>query len=159
MPNSRTLYCIASVSKVVTGIMLLQLVERGVVHLTDPVERYVPEFKKIPNPYRWSPPVTLMQLATMTSGLEDKTGPDCQAGTKWDTCLLTSFSSMAYASEPGTQRGYCNAGYAILGLALSRAANRTSRQANSYKMLVREALKILNPTSPGGSGLQPLEKH
>ena len=42
--NSRTLYHIASVTKVVTGVMLLQLVERGVVHLSDPVERYVPEF-------------------------------------------------------------------------------------------------------------------
>jgi CubicO group peptidase (beta-lactamase class C family) len=124
VPNSRTLYHIASVTKVVTGIMLLQLVERGVVHLTDPVERYVPEFKKIPNPYPWSPPVTLMQLATMTSGLDDKSGPNCPAGTKWDVCLLSGFSSMAYASEPGTQRSYCNSGYAVLGLALSRAVHR-----------------------------------
>jgi CubicO group peptidase (beta-lactamase class C family) len=35
----------------------------------------------------------------------------------------------------------------------------TSDQAGNYKKVVREALKILNPASPGGSGLPPLERH
>jgi CubicO group peptidase (beta-lactamase class C family) len=45
-----TIYPVASLTKMITGFVLLQLVERGKVHLADPVERYVPEFKKIPKP-------------------------------------------------------------------------------------------------------------
>jgi CubicO group peptidase (beta-lactamase class C family) len=57
--TSETIYPIASLTKMVTGIMLLQLTERGKLHLADPVERYVPEVKKIPNPFPWAPPITL----------------------------------------------------------------------------------------------------
>src|SRR5690349_15077917 len=64
-----SVYPIASVRKVFTGLMLLQLVERGQVHLSDPVERYVPEIRKVTHPYPWSPPITLVQLATMTAGM------------------------------------------------------------------------------------------
>jgi CubicO group peptidase (beta-lactamase class C family) len=126
-PTSRTIYPIASVTKVVTGIMLLQLVERGVVHLTDPVERFVPEIRQIPNAYPWAPPVTLMQLATMTAGIDDgalaKVSEDTSLST-WDQRLVAILPSARYSFEPGTQREYSNADYAILGLALSRAAHR-----------------------------------
>jgi CubicO group peptidase (beta-lactamase class C family) len=43
LPTSKTLYPIASITKVFTGIMFLQLVDRGVVHLTVRVDKYVPE--------------------------------------------------------------------------------------------------------------------
>lgn len=35
-PTERSMYPIASITKLFTGIMLLQMVERGKVHLTDP---------------------------------------------------------------------------------------------------------------------------
>jgi CubicO group peptidase (beta-lactamase class C family) len=68
-----TVYGIGSVTKIFTGLMLLQLVDRGKVHLTDPVERYFPEVNLIPKKYPWSPPITLIQLATMSAGLQATT--------------------------------------------------------------------------------------
>jgi CubicO group peptidase (beta-lactamase class C family) len=131
-PNAQTLYPIASVTKVVTGIMLLQLTERGVVHLTDRVDTYVPEIHRIPNPYSWAPAITLLQLATMTSGIsDDRTGTPNRSPAEqskpmtWDQQLVADLPSFAYAFEPGTRRQYSNHGYAILGLALSRAAHRS----------------------------------
>ncbi|HCL31911.1 MAG TPA: hypothetical protein DIC52_26235, partial [Candidatus Latescibacteria bacterium] len=37
-------FLVASVTKPVTAIALMQLVERGLLSLTDPVQRYIPEF-------------------------------------------------------------------------------------------------------------------
>jgi CubicO group peptidase (beta-lactamase class C family) len=123
-----TVYPVASLTKMITGIMLLQLVERGKVHLADPVERYVSEFRKIPNPFPWAPPVTLIQLATMTSGLEanqpDPRDISVAQADHWEKQVLDALPYLKYDYEPGTKREYSNLGYCILGLALSRAASR-----------------------------------
>jgi CubicO group peptidase (beta-lactamase class C family) len=124
-----TVYPVASLTKMITGIMLLQLVERGKVHLADPVERYVPEFTKIPNPFPWTPPVTLIQLATMTSGLETnqpdlRDMPAVSQSDPWEKQVLDALPYLKYDYEPGTKREYSNLGFCILGLALSRAAGR-----------------------------------
>jgi CubicO group peptidase (beta-lactamase class C family) len=121
--NDQTIYPIASLTNMVTGVMLLQLVERGKVHLADPVNVYVPEVQQISNPFPWAPPITLIQLATMTSGLEanyesvSDTDP-------WEKQLLEALPHLKFDYEPGTRREYSNVGYSILGLALSRAAGR-----------------------------------
>jgi CubicO group peptidase (beta-lactamase class C family) len=108
------------------GVMLLQLVEQGKVHLSDPVKKYYPEFEKIANPYSYAPPVTLLQLATHTSGLDSEpddsekytTGPVAD----WEKILLSALSHLKFKYEPGTHFNYSNMGYVILGETLSRAA-------------------------------------
>jgi len=53
MPASAdTVYSMGSIGKQFTALMLLQLVDRHVVHLSDPVSMYVPELLQIQNPYR-----------------------------------------------------------------------------------------------------------
>jgi CubicO group peptidase (beta-lactamase class C family) len=59
-------YRIGSITKQFTGVMLLQLIDQGKVHLSDPVEKFYPEIKKVANEYLNAPPVTLVQLATHT---------------------------------------------------------------------------------------------
>lgn len=125
-----SIFPIASVTKVVTGIMLLQLVERGDVHLADPVEKYVPEIRQMHNPYPWAPPITLIQLATMTAGVQrgisvpENRKAAFEAATTWEERMAIVIPSLKYQHEPGTGNHYSNTGYAILGLALSRAAKR-----------------------------------
>jgi CubicO group peptidase (beta-lactamase class C family) len=123
--TTHTVYAIQSVSKLVTGLMLLKLVDRGVVHLTDPVDRYVPEVQRIQNAFPWSPPVTLIQLATMISGINGHWPSVHPEANSWDENLLEVLPLLKFNFEPGTRREYSNIGYAILGLALSRAAHRT----------------------------------
>jgi CubicO group peptidase (beta-lactamase class C family) len=140
--TTETIYPVASLTKMVTGIMFLQLVERGKAHLADPVESYVPEVKKIPNPFSWAPPITLIQLATMTSGLEANQPsavqmPGVLQTDSWEKQVLAALPYLKYDHEPGTRREYSNIGYCILGLALSRAANR------SFTDYVQK--EILNP--------------
>src|SRR2546430_2010494 len=76
IPASKdTVYRIASITKQFTALMLLQLVEQGKVRLSDPVEKYLPEVNKLQKRFPNAPPITLIQLATHTSGL-DRTPDD-----------------------------------------------------------------------------------
>ncbi len=61
-----TVYILASITKPVTVLALMLLVERGQVSLTDPVQKYLPEFQ---GPGREK--VRVQDLLTHTSGLPD----------------------------------------------------------------------------------------
>jgi CubicO group peptidase (beta-lactamase class C family) len=61
-----TVYILASISKPITVLMLMLLVERGDISLNDPVQKYLPEFK---GPGRDK--VRVLDLLAHTSGLPD----------------------------------------------------------------------------------------
>src|SRR5439155_24274096 len=106
--------------------MMLQLVEQGKIHLTDPVEKYVPEINQVSKRPPNAPPITLLQVSSMTSGLsrEPAGPPDHSVGpvSGWEQKVLASLPQTTYAYEPGTRYLYSNIGFASLGIALSRAA-------------------------------------
>jgi CubicO group peptidase (beta-lactamase class C family) len=126
--NENTPHRVGSITKQFVGLMLLQLAERGKVRLSDPLVKYVPEFSAVASPYPDAPAITLLQLATMTSGLaREPSGPfDHSTGSsaKWEQIVLEVLPRVSYAHEPGTKYLYCNIGYALLGLALGRAAGQ-----------------------------------
>lgn len=62
-----TLFEIGWITKVFTGTLLADMVERGEVKLDDPVSKYLPASAKLPTHY--GHPITLVELATHTSGL------------------------------------------------------------------------------------------
>ncbi len=134
-------YRIGSITKQITGLMLLQLAESGDVRLSDPVRNYLPEIRNIKNRFERSPPITLIQLATMTSGLArepDNLATHLQGPVRdWQKTLITALRDTRFRFEPDTQYHYSNVGYAILGAALSRAAER------EFVDYVQE--QILNP--------------
>ena len=124
-----SVYRIGSITKQFTAIMLLQLVQRGTIHLSDPAEKYVPELGKVAKWQPDTPPVTLVELATHTSGLVAE--PDDMAtyvkgpASRWELIMLSSIPKLKYAFEPGTRYSYSNIAYAILGLAMARAVHQT----------------------------------
>lgn len=124
--TKETVYRIASVTKLFTGLMLLQLVERGRVRLSDPVEKYFPEVNKVTGRFTGAPPVTMVQLATMTAGLvgEPENAESYNTGpvADWEKKLILSLADTRYLYEPGTHHNYSNTSYAILGATLGRAA-------------------------------------
>jgi len=122
----QTVYRIASVTKQMTALMLLQLVERNQVRLSDPVDKYLPEISLVRAPVPAATVPTLVQLATMTSGLarDPVDQRKSQSGTpsQWLHILLSALPHTEYANAPGVSYRYSNVGYAILAAALSRAA-------------------------------------
>ena len=125
MATKDSVYRIGSITKQFTALMLLQLAEKGTVRRSDPVEKYLPEVSQLQGRFSGAPPITLAQLATMTSGLarEPEDLPTYLKGpvSQWEEVMISALPRTKYDFEPDTRYQYSNIGYAILGAALSRA--------------------------------------
>lgn len=124
-----TIYRIGSITKMFTALMLEQLTDTATVHLSDPVEKYVPEINAVTDRYAGASPITLIQLATHTSGLGREPADTKKyitgAVADWEKLLLLALRDTHYIAEPGTIYSYSNIGYATLGLALERALGKS----------------------------------
>jgi len=126
LADRNTVYRIGSITKPFTAVMLMQLEHAGKIRLSDPVEKYVRELRKVDSMPAGASPPTLLQLATMTAGLSREPreeGPFWSGPvSKWEETLISALPHTSYAYMPGTRFSYSNIGYAILGVALGRAA-------------------------------------
>ena len=126
--NKDTVYRIGSITKMFTALMLEQLADADKVHLSDSVEKYFPEINTVQGRFPGAPPITLIQLATHTSGLDREPGDTEKyvkgAVSDWEKTLIAALPHTRYAFEPGTRFSYSNIGFATLGAALSRASGQ-----------------------------------
>ncbi len=125
--NRSTIYRAGSISKTITAFLMMQLVEDGIINLNEPIEKYLPEIINLDG-YSDSTKITFQQLASHTSGLAKYTvlegaafGPDAE----WENTVLLSIPKTSFLYAPGERFHYSRIGYGILGLALSRAANKS----------------------------------
>ena len=141
---------IGSITKQFTALAMLQLVEQGKMRLTDPLEKYVPEIKRVQKPFDGTPSITLLQVATMHSGLSRE--PGCQDHSvgpvsSWQKIVVDCLPMTSYANEPGTTFLYSNIGYASLGLAIERAGGQPFTDQVAHR--------ILKPLAMERSGWEP----
>ncbi len=66
-PDGNTVFEIGSITKVFTSILLAAMVERSEVSLSDPISKFLP--KTVKTPTKDDKAITLLHLATHTSGL------------------------------------------------------------------------------------------
>jgi serine-type D-Ala-D-Ala carboxypeptidase/endopeptidase len=140
-----TVFEIGSITKVMTALILADMVERGEVAMADPVAKYLPAAVKVPEYQGQS--ITLLDLATYTSGLSnmpDNFVPKDQLD-HW-AALPNPFADYTveklYAFlygytlkyPPGTHYEYANLGFGLLGHALARRAGK------SYEALLMERI-------------------
>jgi len=117
-----SIFWIASMTKPMTAMGIMMLVEEGKMKLDDPLEKYVPEFKGIQvktaqglvAPKRL---VTVKDLLTHTSGID--TGAVTPSGAPVDTLPLAQMAA-AYAKkpltdQPGAKWSYNNNAINLLG--------------------------------------------
>jgi CubicO group peptidase (beta-lactamase class C family) len=150
VPTNDSAYRIGSITKQFTALALLQLVEQGVMRLSDPIEKYVPEVRSVQNATAGAPPITLLQVATMMSGLSRE--PGCAEHSVgpvsiWQKKVVDCLPQTRYQFEPGTQYLYSNIGYATLGVAIERAAR------TPYVDVV--ASRIFQPLAMSRSAFEP----
>jgi CubicO group peptidase (beta-lactamase class C family) len=122
--SPQTIYRCASITKLFTASMLMQLRDAGKVNLDDPLSKYLPSFR-IASRFPDSPPITLLQIATHTSGFPREAPLDYWRTLKFPPVesLIAAVSSKGdRAFPPYVEWKYSNVGYAILGRALSQAA-------------------------------------
>jgi len=132
--NGDTAFEIGSVSKVFTALLLADMVRKGEVALGDPVAKYLPAGVKIPE--RNGRPITLVDLATHTSGLPFM--PDelpvfnaSATANNSDAPLYRFLARYQLTRDPGTQWDYSNIGYWLLGQTLA------ARAGIDYESLLR----------------------
>lgn len=156
--TKESIYRIGSITKQITALMLLQLVEKGKVNLSDPVEKYLPEVNRIKRRWPNAPPITLVQLATHTSGLirEPADTETYLVGqvARWEETMMAAFSRTSYQFEPGTHYSYSNIGYAVLGAALARAAGEPYIDYVKKNILV--PLKMLSTVFEQNDQIMPI---
>ncbi len=136
--TTKTVYPIASITKLFVATMLVQLAEKGVVTLDTPLEKFLPEYK-VKSIYKGTQPTTLRQLATHTSGLPRDANVNFQSDYAAASWIFSMGSSPMkwYASKeevlanlpyieleypPNSRYSYSNLGMSLLGIALERAA-------------------------------------
>ena len=109
-----SIFQIMSMTKPVTAVGIMMLMEEGRLALSDPVEKYLPEFHPLQSAWR---PIAIRDLMTHTSGVN----PPEMVRNIMSTLDLTLAEAVSYYAqaplefEPGTRWKYSNAGIAVLG--------------------------------------------
>jgi len=119
-----TVFRVGSISKTMTAIGVMQLLEQGKFQLDDPVNNHLKSFK-IESKVKSSPPITIKHLLTHTSGLgslrniKDFFSSSLNLGRKPDArppTLAEYYNGKLIASRrAGEDWFYSNHGYAALG--------------------------------------------
>jgi serine-type D-Ala-D-Ala carboxypeptidase/endopeptidase len=123
--DGRTVFDIASVTKVFTGILLAEMAGRGEVRLDEPVADLLPDSVAVPSRGR---AITLLQLATHTSGLPPMpadfggTGHANPFAGYTPARLYAFLESHELARDVGAAVEYSNLGFGLLGHALELRA-------------------------------------
>jgi CubicO group peptidase (beta-lactamase class C family) len=127
-----TVFDVGSITKVFTALLLSDMVQRGEVALDDPVTKLLAA-KDLPFLGRGDREVTLLDLATHTSGLPLRPGnlvsedPGNKYAGYTSEMLHEFLASFEFDRSPGSEHQYSNVGYGLLGEALSRRSGASSR--------------------------------
>jgi CubicO group peptidase (beta-lactamase class C family) len=134
VPNSpETRFHIASVSKPFTAAAILLLEQRGMLHVSDPVSRFLPAF---PNGQK----ITLQHLLTHTSGITNVNNlPEYATASRFPqtpATLIELFQSKPLRFEPGAKYEYSNSNYNILAFVIEQVSRK------SYGEFLRESIFV-----------------
>ena len=120
--DGNTIFEIGAVTKTFTGLLLTDMAHRGQLALSDPAEKYAPGV-----PRHGAKPITLLDLATHTSGLprmppntaaSDLNNPNADLSVQQ---FLDSLARYELTRDAGQGYEYSNAGYDLLGLIEEKA--------------------------------------
>ncbi|MFJ3880792.1 serine hydrolase domain-containing protein [Streptomyces sp. NPDC090077] len=143
---------IGSLTKVLTGTAFVRMAAAGLLDTADPVERWLPA------PHGTG--ITLQHLAEHTSGLPRQPpglpGKDPYRG--FDTTALHQVldtCDQITVTPVGTAKEYSNLGYAILGAALSSAAQTSYEQLVHDHVLTPLGIGEITASPPPGRCLHP----
>ncbi|HEV2272545.1 MAG TPA: serine hydrolase domain-containing protein [Acidobacteriaceae bacterium] len=104
-----SLFWLASMTKPITAVAVLMLQDEGRLNVTDPVEKYIPQFAALKTPSGQPAHITLEQMLTHTSGLGEATQQQLdQAHTLSD--LIPFYLSAPMQYEPGARWKYTQSG-------------------------------------------------
>lgn len=118
--TAETIFHWASITKTLTGIAVMQLRDRGLVSLDDTVTHYVPELRRVHDPYGAMEAITVRMLLSHSAGFMAPTWP-YGSGAAWEPFEPTEWEQlvamMPYQElrfPPGSRYGYSNPAFIYL---------------------------------------------
>jgi CubicO group peptidase (beta-lactamase class C family) len=151
----RSIFHYGSITKTLTAVAVLQLRDRGLLSLDDPITRWVPELRQVHNPYGSMDSITLRMLLSHSSGFQNPTWPYRQyvdwepfEPTRWEQ-LVAMMPYQEIRFPPGSRYSYSNPGYIYLARVIE-ASTGDPWQSYVYKNLwsplaIRESYFNLTP--------------
>ncbi|MFO7649769.1 MAG: serine hydrolase domain-containing protein [bacterium] len=126
-PTAQTPFFIGSLTKSITALAVMQLVEEGRVDLDAPVQRYLPWFR-VADP-GVSALVTVRHLLNQTSGLPESAGERALADFGGSPGAAErqarALSTLRRTRRPGAKCEYCNVNYDLLGLVVAAVSGQS----------------------------------
>ena len=123
--DDNTTYHWASCTKTFTGIAIMQLRDRGLLSLDDPLVKYIPELSAVHDRYGSIAKITIRHMMTHSGGFRDPTWPWHDAGwqpfepTQWSQIVaMLPYTDVLF--EPGSRFSYSNLGVVFLGEIIER---------------------------------------
>ncbi len=115
--TAETPFTIGSISKSLTGLAVMKLIDEGDIALEDPVQKHLPWFTL--KDQEAASKITVKQLLTHSSGISTYSGLDlAEQGAEGNQAINKStsgLSNLKLAAAPGEIYQYSNANYLILG--------------------------------------------
>lgn len=109
----QTPFVLASVSKPITALAIMQLVEAGKVELDAPVQRYLPTFR-IADPVA-AQQITVRHLLQHTSSIPEQGCQNNRFGTKSLAEFVAALQTIELDAPVGARHFYCSGNYNVLG--------------------------------------------
>jgi CubicO group peptidase (beta-lactamase class C family) len=149
VPNTpATKHLIGSLTKQFTAAAILQLQERGLLSVQDPIAKHLPAW-----PRATAERVTIHQLLSHTAGIPSYTDDAVLMARRTVEITLdelcATFQDKPLDFEPGTSWSYSNSGYVILGRIIEAVSGET------YEQYLRA--HILDPAGMSDTGYSHLE--
>ncbi len=147
--GASTTFEIGGLTSVFTSLLLADMARRGEVALTEPVSKYLPSTVKLPS--QGTQPITLVDLATHTSGLPllpsnfRAKNPANPYADYSENDLYQSLANTKLIGHLGQDYNYSHVGMALLAIALSHRSGQT------YEALLRS--RIFGPLGMNNSGV------
>jgi CubicO group peptidase (beta-lactamase class C family) len=114
--TTRSLFRIASMSKSVTAVAILQLRDQGSLGLDDPIAKYLPEAAGLTYLTTDAPEITIRHLLTHSAGFpEDNPWGDRQLADSDEELMALVEGGVSFSNVPGVEFEYSNLGFALLG--------------------------------------------
>jgi len=119
--DENTIFHWGSITKTFTGIAIMQLRDRGLLRLEDPVIDYLPELKAVNNRYGNMNQITLKHIMTHSAGFRNPTWPwggneswHPHEPTEWyQLVAMMPYTEILF--EPGSRYSYSNPAIIFLG--------------------------------------------
>ncbi len=125
--TTETPFTIGSISKSLTGLAIMRLIEEGTIRLDDPVQKYLPWFTLKDN--QAASQITLKHLLTQTSGISTYSGLSISDREAKDLNAIREnverLSKVKLTAAPGEKHQYSNANFLILGALIEEVTNQT----------------------------------